>query len=312
MLALEDVSAFLRIADTGSLSAAARLLGLPKSSMSRSVARLESAVGTILVERSSRGLRLTDAGAVFLTSAQRIIAEVDEAQLAVDGLVGVPRGTLRINAAVTFAAGLIAPMLPAFLARYPEVRVLLDTENRVIDLAREEADVAIRVGPLEDSDLIARKLGVVELWPCASPAYLQAHGEPRMVAGLEEHALFGWTDGPSEWSFTTPDGRPESVAVPPRSVVPEPLVFQTVLAGGAGIGRLPDFLAVPAIRNGSLVRLLPDHGCESVDAHALYPSRRSLSSKVRVFIDALVAHGRANRIDRNFVRGLLPDSPTSD
>jgi DNA-binding transcriptional LysR family regulator len=292
---LQDVAAFRRVADTGSLSAAARLLDLPKSSMSRSIARLESAVGTVLVERSSRGLRLTDAGELFLSHAERILAEVEESQLALDSLIGSPMGTLRINAAVTFAAGLIAPMLPAFMRRYPEVRVILETENRVIDLTREDADVAIRIGKLEDSDLLARKLGMVELWPCASPAYLAAHGEPRTVADLASHKLFGWFDGPSEWEFTTPEGQTEILAVPVGSVVPEPIVFHSMLLDGVGIGRAPDFLAAPAVRDGSLVRLLPDHGCEAVEAHALYPSKRSLSPKVRVFIDALLAHLRTNR-----------------
>lgn len=277
MLDLQDVHAFRRIAETGSLSATARLLGAPKSSMSRSIARLESEVGTVLLERSSRGLRLTDAGQLFLSHTELIMAEVDEAQLALDGLVGAPRGTLRINAAVTFAAGLIAPMLPAFLARYPDVRVVLETENRVIDLPRNAADVAIRVGKLEDSDLLARKLTAVELWPCASPAYLAAHGEPRTTADLATHTLFGWFDGPSEWRFTTSAGREEIVSVPVGSVISEPVVFQRMLLDGVGIGRAPDFLAAPAVDDGSLVRLLPDYGCEAVNVHAVYPSKRSLS-----------------------------------
>ena len=293
MLDLSDIAAFLRIADTGSLSAAARSMEAPKSSMSRSVRKLESALGTILVERSSRGLRLTDAGTLFLLHARRILAEVEDARIALDGLVGAPRGTLRINAATTFAAGVIAPMLPAFLARYPEVRVVLETENRIIDLAREEADVAVRIGRLDDSDLLARKLGVIELWPCASPAYLARRGEPQTVADLGDHVLFGWTEGPSEWRFFGADGEAETIAVPSGSIVPEPLVFQTILLAGTGIGRLPDFLARPLVRCGALVRLLPDYRTQAVEAHAVYPSRRSLSPKVRVFVDELVAHIQA-------------------
>lgn len=262
--------------------------------MSRSIARLESEVGTVLVERSSRGLRLTDAGQLFLSHAELIMAEVDEAQLALDGLVGAPRGTLRINAAVTFAAGVIAPMLPAFLARYPDVRVVLETENRVIDLARDAADVAIRVGKLEDSDLLARKLTTVELWPCASPAYLAAHGQPRTTAEFASHKLFGWFDGPPKWRFTTPAGQEELVSVPMGSVISEPVVFQGILLAGVGIGRTPDFLAAPAVTDGSLIRLLADHGCEAVEVHAVYPSKRSLSPKVRVFVDALLTHLRAD------------------
>ena len=275
--------------ETGSLSSAARSLSAPKSSTSRSVARLESEVGTVLLERSVRGLRPTDAGTLFALHASRILTEIEEAHAALDGLVGLPRGTLRINAAVTFAAGLIAPMLPAFLARYPDVRIVLETENRVIDLARDEADIAIRIGRLEDSDLHARRLGSIELWPCANPAYLAGFGTPKTVAELAKHRLFGWFDGPNEWVFTNPAGRRETVQVVSGTVVPEPIVFQAMLVRGIGIGRLPDFLARPLIESGELVRLLPLFGSETTEAHALYPSHRSLSTKVRVFIDELVA-----------------------
>lgn len=289
MLDPADLRAFVRVVETGSLSAAARALGAPKSSTSRSIARLESEVGTVLVERSVRGLRPTDAGSLFVEHARRILTEIDEAHAALDGLIGRPRGTLRINAAVTFAAGLIAPMLPAFLARYPDVRVVLETESRVIDLARDEADVAIRIGNLDDSDLHARRLGPIELWPCASPAYLAERGEPQTVADMAAgHRLFGWFDGPNEWVFTTPDGTVDTLQVPPGTIVPEPIVFQAVLVRGAGIGRLPDFLARPLVQGGQLVRLLPTFGTETTEAHALYPSHRSRSTKVRVFIDALV------------------------
>ena len=158
---LVDIRAFVRIADEGGISAAARLLGAPKSSVSRSLARLEESVGTVLVERHTRQLRLSDAGRLYLPHARRILADVEEAGSALEGLTGAPRGTLRINAAVTFALGLVAPMLPVFMRRYPEVRVVLETENRVVDLAREEVDVAIRVGQMADSDLMARKLGTI-------------------------------------------------------------------------------------------------------------------------------------------------------
>ncbi|WP_226895910.1 LysR family transcriptional regulator [Polymorphobacter sp. PAMC 29334] len=282
------MKAFLRVVETGSLSAAARSLAAPKSSISRSVARLESAVGTVLVERSVRGLRPTDAGILFAVHADRILAEIDGAHAALDELVGAPRGTLRINAAVTFAAGLIAPMLPAFLARYPDVRVVLETENRIIDLAREDADIAIRIGPLENSDLRVRSLGPIELWSCASPSYLAKNGQPTSVADLVGHRLFGWFDGPSEWTFTGPNGQLETVQVPTGTVVPEPIVFQALLVGGAGIGRLPDFLARGLIESGQLLRILPGFGSETTAAHALYPNHRSLSTKVRVFIDELI------------------------
>ena len=158
---------------------AATRAGVPKSSLSRALGRLEGALKVRLFERGGRTLRLSEAGGLLLPHARRIIDDVAEANAAREGMNGAPRGTLRINAAVTYALGLIAPMLPDFIERYPEVRVVLETENRIVDLMREEVDVAIRIGALPDSDLIARKLGRIELWPCANPDYLTKHGTPR-------------------------------------------------------------------------------------------------------------------------------------
>ena len=289
MFELVDLRAFARIADLGSLSAAARALGMPKSSASRSLVRLEVAAGSALIERSTRRLRLTDAGRLMQRHARRILDDVGEAENALLGLIGVPRGTLRVSVGFTFAVGPLAPMLPVFLARYPEVRVALSIDNRTVDLLAEEFDIAIRIGPLPDSDLIARRLPAIPLWTCASPAYLAARGTPATVGDLRSHELIGRVDRRATWRFRAPGGVLHEIEVVPGTVVPEPAVLQAVLAGGAGIGRLPDFAARDAVARGTLVRLLPEHE-DAVDVHALYPSHRSLSAKVRVFLDALAEH----------------------
>jgi len=287
MFDLADLRAFARIADLGSLSAAARALGMPKSSASRSLARLEAAAGAALIERSTRHLRLTDAGRLLQRHARRILDDVGEAENALTGLIGVPRGTLRVSVGFTFAVGPLAPMLPEFLTRYPEMRVALSIDNRNIDLLAEEFDVAIRIGPLRDSDLIARRLTTVALWTCASPAYLTARGTPATVDDLRLHELIARVDRKATWRFRAPGGVLHEIEVVPGTVIPEPAVLRTVLVGGAGIGRLPNFYAADAIADGTLIRLLPEYQDDSVDVHALYPSHRSLSAKVRVFIDAL-------------------------
>ena len=192
--------------------------------------------------------------------------------------------------AVSDALGLVAPMLPAFMRCYPGVRVVLETENRVVDLTREEVDVAIRVGQMADSDFIARKLGRIELWPCASHGYLAERGIPTVPSELSGHALLGWIDRPSEWAFTGVDGDQHPVPVPVGMVAPEPAVLQLLVMGGAGIGRLPDFLARPIVARGKLVRLLPDFRTERVEVHAVYPAHRSLSAKVPLFVNALREH----------------------
>ncbi len=285
---LNDIRAFARTADQGSVSAAARSLALPKSTVSRSLARLEAAVGATLIDRSTRHLRLTDAGALFRPYALRILADVDDAGTALDNFAGVPRGTLRVSLPITVAVALVSPMLPSFLASYPEVRVILDVENRIIDLPVEPADLVIRVGVLPDSDLIARHLLTTEVWTCASPGYLAARGMPSSVADLGRHSLISGFDRTTIWSYRMTDGTVEQFEFRPDNVVSDPVVLEPVLAGGAGVGRLPDFIARGAVARGDLVRLFPDAEGDAFGIHALYTSHRNLSAKVRLFIDALI------------------------
>lgn len=293
---LYDLHCFVRIAETSSLSGAARAMASPKSTLSRAISRLETELGARLFERGTRALRLTEAGNLLIPHARRILDDTVEARAALDGVTGQPCGTLRVNAAMTFALGLIAPMLPAFLQRFPDLRVHLATENRIADVAREDVDVAIRIGRLPDSDLVARPLGRIALWPCASPAYLKRHGMPEAPEDLASRNLLGWIDRPTCWRFIDGDGRDRLVPVPVGSIIPEPAVLQVLLENDAGIGRLPDFLAKPAIERNTLVRLLPDFKTETVEAHAVYTAHRSLSSKVRVFVEALRDHLTKNSV----------------
>jgi DNA-binding transcriptional LysR family regulator len=290
MLDLTDLRVFVRITDAGSISGAARALGMPKSSVSRSLTRIEATVRATLVERSTRRLRLTDAGLLLQRHARRILDEVGEAEDALAGFVGVPRGTLRVSAPPSFAAGPLAPMLPAFLARYPELRVVLSFDNQPIVVLPDEIDVAIRAGTLADSDLVARRLASTQLWACASPDYLATHGTPTTVEEMRGHTLVALFDHRSIWRFHTSAGAVQELVAEPGLVVPEHAIARTVLIGGAGIGRLPEYHARDAIADGALVRLLPDHEGERVEVHALYPRQRSLSAKVRAFVDALSTH----------------------
>ena len=290
MIDLIHLRAFARIADLGSISGAARSLDMPKSSVSRSLSRLEETVGTALIERSTRHLRLTDAGRLLYRHAGRILDDVGEAENAVSGLIGRPSGTLRVSVGFTFAAGPLASMLAGFLAEYPDVRLVLTVDNRPIDLLMEEIDVSIRIGPLVDSDLIARKLTTIALWPCASPGYLSVRGTPKTIDDLSAHTLIAHFDRRTPWTMRTPSGAIRELRTEPGTVIPEPAVVKTMLIAGAGIGWLPQFDAADALANGALERILPDHPCDSVDVHALYASHRSLSAKVRVFIDSVARH----------------------
>lgn len=288
MFELADLRAFARIADLGGISSAARALKMPKSSASRALTRLEEAMGAVLVERSTRHLRLTDAGFLLQRHAKRILDDVGEAENAISGLVGHPQGELRVSVPFTFAAGPLARSLPGFLAHYPDVRVLLTIDNGVVDLLAEEFDVAIRIGPLPDSELIARRLTTMALWPCASPGYLDTHPAIIVPADLARHMIIGRRASKETWPFRSPKGTRHEVEVQTRCIAPEPEVVRAMVTAGAGIGILPDFLAAGAVAAGALARVLPSYEHRSIDVHALYPSHRSLSSKVRVFIDALV------------------------
>jgi DNA-binding transcriptional LysR family regulator len=281
----DDVRVFARIAELKGISATARALGLPKSSVSRALARMEAAAGSALVERSTRHVRLTDAGVLLHSHALRILSDIADAETALEGLAGVPRGRLRVNATHAFGLGVIAPMLPGFLARYGQLQVALDADDRPIDLTAKDTDLAIRIGPLVDSALIARRLPSVHLWLCASPAYMAAHGTPRTVAELAAHSLIDRQDR-TDWRFAAAG----AIDIEPRVIIPDAAAQELVVEGGAGIGHLPDYLVRPAIAGGRLVRVLPDVAALTVEVHALYPSHRSLSPKVRVFIDALAEH----------------------
>lgn len=285
---LSDLRAFARITDLMSVSAAARALGLPKSGVSRALARLEREVGVVLMDRSTRHLRLTDAGTQFRPHVLRILADVDEAAASLDSLGNVPAGSLRISLPFTIATALVAPMLPAFVASYPQVRVVLSVENRFIDMPAEPADLMIRVGRLADSDLIARRLLVSETWLCASPDYLETQGTPTRAADLSSHSLIGYDDRLTVYQDEAPGGTSQ-IELAPAIAISDAAALLPVVLAGVGIAHLPDFLARSLVADGRLVRLRPTIAREPTMIHAVYPSHRNLSAKVRVFIDALAA-----------------------
>ena len=295
MMDLSDVHAFLRVAKLRSISGAARALHAPKSSVSRALVRLEAAVGSTLVERSTRQLRLTDAGHLLVPHAERIMTEVDEAQAALGRFAGTPQGTLRVSVPYAFALGALAPMLPAFLARYPDVDVVLEHDVNWADVMVEDADLFIRLSPLPQTAMVGRRVATVELWTCASPSYVAARGCPASVADLTAHDIIGLAGPELKWSFRNGAGRMEEVALRPRAVLPDTALIQSVLTNGAGIGQLPDYMVAEAVSRGELTRILPGLGPATAEAFALYPSHRGLPVKARVFIDALVAHVSARR-----------------
>jgi len=287
---LSDLRIFLRVLDSGSLSSAARTIGLPKSSVSRALNRLESDVGTALLDRSGRRVKMTDAGLALQPHAASLLAAAEEAQASVDSTSGLLRGSLKVNVPFALAAVLLAPMLTNFLKRYPDLDLVLDVDNRRIDLAAEEVDVALRIGPLPSSELVARRLANMALWTCASPSYLAARGTPHEPSELMNHRLLSRINQPARWRYASPAGDAIEINVRPRTVIPDVAAMLPALVNGCGIGRLPDFLAAPAVMDGSLERLFADFGVDRVDLHALYTNRKTLPAKARIFIDAVAGY----------------------
>jgi DNA-binding transcriptional LysR family regulator len=289
MLDLTDLQVFERVAALNSFSQAARALGLPKSTVSRSIARLEEALRARLFHRSTRRVALTAAGLALRGRARDIVERADEALAHVGGLTEGPRGQIRVNTGVGFGLNVIADALPAFLRRYPEVDVTLDLESRAADLVGEAIDIAVRLGPLPDSALIATRLGAMRRYLCAAPAYIEARGLPASIAALEGHAIIEMpgNDGRARpWRFTR-DGEEAHVSLHPRVTVNEALTIHRLVLGGAGIGILSAYLCAPAFADGRLVRLLPEWAPPPVEVSLVFPSKRELSPAVRAFADFL-------------------------
>jgi DNA-binding transcriptional LysR family regulator len=281
---LAAMEAFARVAETGSFSAAARLLRLSKSQVSRQVGQLEAELGVRLLQRTTRSLSLTEAGRGYYDRVAQILAQVEEAELSVSRLQTAPRGRLRVSAPISFSILRLAPALPEFHALYPEILIDLSLNDRIVDLLDGEFDMAIRVGRLADSSLIARRLAPLTRFVCASPAYLAAHGAPLRPADLKGHAVLCYSnaDRLEEWRFIG-----ESVAVKGALCANNGDLLRSAALAGMGIADLPDFLVGEDVAAGRLVSLLDGFIAQDGAVHAVYPHSRHLSPKVRVFIDFL-------------------------
>jgi DNA-binding transcriptional LysR family regulator len=281
---------FARVAALGSLSAAARALGMSQTMATKHIAAIEGRLGVKLVHRTTRRLTLTEAGRRYLDAAERILAEMEEAEAAALADRVEVRGTLRINVPVSFGIREIAPLLPEFARAFPSVTVDLGLNDRVVDLIEEGWDVAVRIGRLAESTMIARKLAPCRTALCAAPAYLAERGRPRRVADLKDHNCLGYTlsqtVGSDRWSFGTDGAVTVPVSGNLRANNGDALVAAAV--AGQGLIYQPTFLIGAEFRAGHLVSVALDHPTvEFGGVFAVYPSDRRPPAKVRVFIDFL-------------------------
>ena len=288
---LNDMLLFAQVAESLGFSAAARKLGMPRSTVSRRIAELEDALGVRLVQRTTRRLSLTDVGAAYAERCLAVRAEVEEANLAVTSAAETPRGRLRITSAIEIGRRYLPAVVADYAARFPDVEVELELSDFPRDLIAEGWDLAIRVGTLEDSSLIARRLGPTEQFLCAAPSYLERRPPPSRPDELAGHDTIVMTAGIGgfEWTFTGPEGT-TSVATRPRIVANDFDAVRALAEAGLGLARLPSWVAREPLERGELVRCMEDYTASALDVSAIYPTRRHLSAKLRFFLDLLSEH----------------------
>jgi DNA-binding transcriptional LysR family regulator len=285
---LNEILVFTRVVQAGSFVAASAQLGIPKSTVSRKVADLEQRLNARLLQRTTRKLSLTDVGRTYFDQCARIVGEIEDAERTVTSLQDTPRGPLRVTAGPN--AAFLAPILSDYLKRYPEVRIELVTTTRAVDLVEERFDLGIRAGTLADSTLVARLLGRVGWFLVATPAYLKKRGRPRTPEDLHKHDFLFFGPGlDGVGPRLEKDGRTEQVSLAPRMAASDMDVLHAVAATGLGVALLPAFLCVEDLRARRMERVLPDWNAPSVPVHAVYPSTRHLSPKVKTFLDHLHA-----------------------
>ena len=279
---------FARVAALGSLSAAARALGMSQTMATKHVAAMEQRLGVKLLHRTTRRISLTEAGRNYLEAVERILTEIDDADAAAAAETAHVQGTLRFNVPVSFGIREIAPRLPDLAARHPMLTVDLGLNDRQVDLIEEGWDLAIRIGSLESSSMAARRLAPCHMVVCAAPAYLAAHGRPRTIADLKTHACLGYTlsraAGADRWTFGR--GGKATVAIKGSLKANNGDALVAAAIAGQGIVYQPTFLVSREIRDGLLVALKLDHDpIELGGVYAVYPADRQPPAKVRAAID---------------------------
>jgi DNA-binding transcriptional LysR family regulator len=290
---LQNMRAFTRIVVTGSFTAAARSLDTTTGSMSRAISELEAHLQTRLLNRSTRRLALTPAGDRYLHHCQQILADVDRAEEEARSAHERPAGTLRMFSLASIGQHYVLPAISKYRAQYPEVLVELTLSQSTPDLFGGSSDVAVVVAPsLSDSEMVSHLLGSTCSILCASQDYVRSRGSPQQPGDLAQHECLtlntpGFPE--HEWLLEGPD---ESALLQVRGPLQVNIAESLVVAirEGMGIGMLPLYAAVDGLRNGTLVRVLPDHTLQKMNIYALYPSRKFVDAKVRTWVDLLRAY----------------------
>lgn len=295
-----DMLFFARAAERGSMSAAARALAVSKASVSRAVARLESALDARLLERSSRHFTVTEVGRIFLEHCRRVADEIEAAEAAVGHFQGEVRGHLRVAVPLVFGRFVLAPILPRFLQTYPDLSVELQLTNRTVDPIEEGYDLIVRAGPLADSSLLSRRIGESRYVAMAAPSYLERTGLPRHPNDLAGRPVLDLFDGARrhEWSFTR-GNEAANVEVSVRLDLNDAVIRRDAAIEGLGVALLPEWICRQSAEEGKLSRVCPEWTSTRVRVlSALWPSRRNPSPRLRAFLSFLtdsLAHDAPGR-----------------
>ena len=288
---LMSMAVFVAAADEGSLSRAARRFGLSASMAGKHVSAIETELNIRLMQRSTRKLSLTDAGRAYYARCKRILEDVDDANREASDEQQTVRGVLRITVPLTFGAMHLGGVVARYLDQHPAVTVEVMLGDRYLDLLGEGIDVAIRIGRLLDSDLIARRLGPCRMVFCAAPDFLRRYGTPTNVEELRRAPRLAFSEAVSagDWTLTDPRGQTHLIDGPARLAANNTHMLLAATLAGSGVAYGPTFVFGERIAAGDLIALLPDHRTSDLAIHALYPSARNISSKTRRFIDHLIA-----------------------
>jgi len=286
----ENMGAFIRVVETGSISRAADRLGVAKSAVSRRLKELEEHLGVELFHRTTRKMNLTDTGRAFYHQSVRILEDVLEAEHATSQAHGELKGSLRIALPSTFGLMHMGPAINEFLQINPQIEFDLDFNDREVDLIEEGFDLAIRIANLPDSSLIARRLASIQTVICASPAYLEDKGMPQTPDELIDHQclVYSLLRDFDYWSLTDSNGREIKTKIHPYLKASTGEFLRDAAVEGQGIIFIPSFIAYKEIEQGDLVPVLKDYKAPQIDAYAMYPQTRHLSQRVRAFVDFLV------------------------
>jgi DNA-binding transcriptional LysR family regulator len=285
---LEAMSILVRVAALGSFSAASRQLGLPLATVSRKVNDLESHLGTKLLTRTTRKVALTDAGAVYIAAAKRILEQVDETERIAAGEFHQPRGELILTAPILFGRLHMLPVVTEFLALYPDIHARLELSDRNLHLIDDHVDAALRIGPLPDSRMVATRIGSLRTVVCASPQLLARHGTPRDPQGLAALPCvsFDFLSSALTWSFRSKDAKATSeMPIAPRLSVSTAEAAVWAATQGVGVTRVLHYQIAAALRDGSLQIILAQFEPEPLPVHLVHAGRGALPSKTRAFLD---------------------------